>query len=91
MTKIGRPKKSTSNWDSINGKLDRYVTIRTNNYYDKLLIALQRRMKVSQGEIFRQGLQLLSVQWRIDPFEEGIMEDTGEEEMKDWWVKSNES
>lgn len=69
MAKRGRPKKIDRDWESINGKLENYVTFRTNVYYDRLLLALQRRMKVSQGEIIREGLHMLAVAWKIDPYE----------------------
>lgn len=69
MAKRGRPKKIERDWESVNGKLDRMVSFRTNDYYDRLLLALQRRMKVSQGEIFREGLHMLAVAWKVDPYE----------------------
>ena len=69
MANRGRPPKIKRNWEAIDGKLDRMVTIRTNDYYDRLLLALQARMKVSQGEIFRQGLHLLAIKWNVDPYE----------------------
>lgn len=69
MAKRGRPKKIDRDWESIDGKLDRMVTVRTNEYYDRLLLALQMRMRVSQGEIFREGLHLMAIKWNIDPYE----------------------
>ena len=69
MAKRGRPKKIERDWESVNGKLDRLVSFRTNDYYDRLLLALQRRMRVSQGEIIREGLHMLAVAWKIDPYE----------------------
>lgn len=70
MAKRGRPTKIERNWESINGKLDRFVSFRTNEYYDRLLLALQRRMRASQGEIIREGLHLMAIKWNIDPYEE---------------------
>lgn len=69
MAKRGRPKKIERDWESIDGKLDRLVTVRTNEYYDRLLFALQMRMRVSQGEILREGLHLMAIKWNIDPYE----------------------
>ena len=40
MAKRGRPKKIDRDWESVNGKLDRMVSFRTNDYYDRLLLAL---------------------------------------------------
>lgn len=61
---MGRKKKEWMDYDGLKAT---HKCVRLDRKHERLLMAIQARTGMTQGEIIREGIDMMGIKWHIEP------------------------